>query len=83
MGVALTSKPLDRLFLGGGIGLNKVQIFAGAAWNKVEAPQTLAVGSAATPSQLSADSRSRYQAKFLVGLNLPLRQVLDALKEKK
>lgn len=82
-GVALSKNPLDRIFVGGGLGLNKVQFFAGVAFNRVATPQTLSTGSSATPSQLEADLKRRYEPKFVFGLNLPVRQVVDALKAKK
>lgn len=81
-GVALSTKPLDRVFLGGGWGFNRVQFFAGAAFNKVEAPATLATGAPATQNQLQSDLRAKYETKFLMGLNVPVRQVLDAFKKK-
>ena len=82
-GVALSKKPLDRIFVGGGWGFNKVHFFAGVAFNKIESPQALATGAMATPAQLNADLKSRYQPKFIFGLDLPVRQVVDALKGKK
>jgi hypothetical protein len=83
IGVAINSQPLNRVFFGGGIGINKVQLFAGLVLNKVQSPATLKSGGAATPSQLNSDLQGRYDKKFLMGLNLPVRQVVDALKAKK
>jgi len=82
-GVALSKKPLDRIFVGGGLGLNKVQLFAGVAFNRVASPQTLTAGTNATQPQLEADLKFKYEPKFVFGLNLPVRQVVDALKAKK
>lgn len=83
IGLAIGRRPLDRIFFGGGIGINKAQFFAGLMLNKVQSPMTLASGGKATPSQLRSDLRGHYDKKFLVGLNLPVRQVVDALKTKK
>ena len=82
-GVALSKKPLDRVFAGAGYGLNKVQVFAGVAFNRVAVPQTLSSGASASQSQLEADLRQKYSPKFVFGLNLPVRQVVDALKANK
>ncbi len=82
-GVALSKKPIDRLFIGGGWGFNLVHIFAGAAFNKVQSPRTLTAGSPASSSQLNADLRSRYEPKFIAGLDLSVRKVIEVLKGKK
>ena len=82
-GLALSSRPLDRIVVGGSVGLNRFQIFAGVAFNRVRVPQTLQVGDAATDAQLQSDLVAHTDKKFVVGLNLPLRQVLDALKSQK
>lgn len=81
VGVALSKNPLDRIVVGGGWGLNKVQFFAGIGFNKVQSPATLATGDSASQAQLDSDLRSKYEKKFVFGLNLPVRQVLDALKK--
>lgn len=82
VGLALSKKPLDRIFVGGGWGLNKIDFFAGVAFNKTQSPATLPQGAAATQSQLESDLKTKYQAKFVVGLNVPVRQILDKLKAK-
>jgi hypothetical protein len=81
VGVALSNRPLDRIFTGIGVGWNKVQFFAGAVYNKVDSPQTLPEGQmGVTQPQLEADLRGRYVTKFMWGINLPVRQVLKALQ---
>lgn len=83
VGVPITGKPLDNPFIGVGYGFNKVQFFVGTVFNRVREPQTLSTGAAATPAQLEADLRPRYRSKFMMGINMPVRQVIDALKPKK
>jgi hypothetical protein len=79
VGVALSKKPLERLFVGASMGLNKVQVFAGAQWSQIkDAPEP---GSDATPQPTS---RMKYSdPTFMMGINVPVRQVADFLKAKK
>jgi hypothetical protein len=78
VGLALSKKPLERIFVGGSIGLNKVQVFAGRQWSQVEtAPEP---ASAATSDQTKA---VKYEDNWMFGINVPVRQVVDFLKAKK
>jgi hypothetical protein len=79
VGVALSQKPLERLFAGVSMGLNKVQVFAGAQWSQIkDAPEP---GSEATPEP---KGRVKYSdPAFMIGINVPVRQVADFLKAKK
>lgn len=83
VGVPISGKPLDSPFIGVGYGFNKVQFFAGSVLNRTREPRSLSTGATATPSQLETDLRTRYKAKFMMGVNMPVRQVIDALKPKK
>ena len=82
VGMAISKRPLDRVLIGGALGLTKVQVFAALLLNRVQSPQTLTEGSAATNAQLSTDLRFRYERKFQAGINVPVRQVVDYLKKK-
>jgi hypothetical protein len=73
VGLPLSGKPLDRPFVGGGWGLNKVQVFAGVVFNKVSVPS----------QSPSTTLQTRRQAKLMFGLNVPVRQIVDTLKSKK
>jgi hypothetical protein len=78
VGLALSKKPLERIFVGGSIGLNKVQVFAGRQWSQVEtAPEP---ASTATTDQTKA---VKYEDNWMFGINVPVRQVVDFLKAKK
>jgi hypothetical protein len=83
LGVPIASKPLDRPVVGLGYGIRKFSLkfdfFAGLVFNRVREPRTLAVGEAATENQLESDLQSKRVRKFIFGVNLPLRQVKEAL----
>jgi len=74
MGMGVTGKPLDRLMAGGGLGLNKIQFFAGCAFTKKQFP-----GLASNP----AATTMAYRTNLIFGLNVPIRQVLQTLKAAK
>jgi hypothetical protein len=84
LGFPLTSDPWDKLFAGGGIGLPKImvgsQFFAGAVFNRVSTPTSLIAGSSASQAQLANDSRLKIQYKFMFGINVPVKSVIDKLK---
>ncbi|MBZ5613414.1 MAG: hypothetical protein LAO23_05345 [Acidobacteriia bacterium] len=84
LGFPLASDPWDKLFLGGGMGLPKImlgtQFFGGVVFNRVSTPSTLTAGSSATQAQLQTDSRLKIQYKLMIGLNVPVKSVIDKLK---
>jgi len=80
-GVALSGQPLHKILVGGAIGLHYAQLYAGALFVKQQHLNGLQTGSSATPDQVAAASRFRYDAQFTVGINLPLRAAIDALKK--
>jgi hypothetical protein len=86
-GVPLSSKPLDRPIVGVGTGLYteqfKINFFAGVAFNKVSEPKTLSAGQAASAGQLENDLETRRVAKFVFGVNFPVKQFIDAIKGSK
>jgi hypothetical protein len=82
-GLPITGKPLDSPFVGGGYGFNKIQVFAGVVFNRERRPSTLSTGAAATQGQLESDLRPKYKPKFMMGLNFPVKQIVDALSSKK
>lgn len=86
-GVPISKKPLDRPVIGLGYGFHKFSInfdmYAGVVFNRVREPRTLGVGASATEGQLEADFQTRRVRKFIFGVNLPLRQVKDALSGSK
>lgn len=87
LGVPISGKPLDRPFVGLGIGFYKPKVkfnlFGGIVFNRVREPQTLANGQTATEAQLQADLQTKWVRKFIFGINLPIKQFKEALTPKK
>ena len=79
VGVALSKKPLDTILVAAGIGINKVQVFAGVAFTTTEDGNGIKGGEAATEAA-ARQIRRKYDAKFIAGLNISVRQVVQALK---
>ncbi|MBA3318552.1 MAG: hypothetical protein H0T50_10735 [Gemmatimonadales bacterium] len=79
-GIAITKKPLDRFFVGLGVGLNIAQVFVGYDFTKREVPDTLARGAAASSAELREDLRSFYKGVVVAGVNVPVREVLQAVR---
>ena len=85
-GVPLASKPLHHPFAGLGYGVYKTpikfNIFAGVVFNRERVPRTLNVGNSATSSQLDSDLRTHWVRKFMFGVNFPISQIKNAIKNK-
>jgi hypothetical protein len=84
LGFPLSSSPWEKLFAGGGIGvplkqLKYFQIFGGAVFSRSPQPTTLSAGSTATNAQLQNNLRISTTPKFLCGINIPVKSVLDKL----
>ena len=79
-GVGLSKKPLDTILLGLGIGINKAQLFAGVSWVRNDEGDGLTGGEPATTDAANR-IRRRYDPKFVAGLNISVKQVLEALKK--
>ena len=83
LGVPISKKPLDNPVVGLGYGVRKFSLkfdfYAGVVFNRVREPRTLGAGEAATEGQLEADLQTKRVRKFIFGVNLPLRQVKEAL----
>ena len=73
-----------RPFAGIGTGVYKspikFNIFAGIVFLRERVPRTLSEGDVATPSQLESDLHARWVRKFMFGINVPIRQIKDAIK---
>lgn len=82
-GVALTGQPLHKVLVGGAIGLHYAEFYAGALFVKQQQLTGLQTGSPATPPQVAAASHFSYKTQFNVGINLPVRAMIDALKNTK
>ena len=87
VGFPLASSPWDKLFAGGGIGLpwkpfQYFQFFAGATFLRTTAPATLSAGQTATNAQLQNDLRIKTTPKLTVGINVPVKSVIDKLTKK-
>jgi hypothetical protein len=81
-GIGLRGKPFDRMFIGAGFGLNKfikwaplaaVQPFAGLSFNRVY--EKLGAGA-------DAVLKGREIHKLVIGINVPVKSVVDRLKSK-
>ncbi|HEX6175384.1 MAG TPA: hypothetical protein VF089_15360, partial [Candidatus Binatia bacterium] len=85
-GVPLASKPLHRPFAGIGYGVYKTPIkfnfFGGIVFNRQRVPRTINVGNSANADQLDSDLRTRWVRKFMFGVNFPISQIKDAIKNK-
>ena len=86
VGFPLTSSPWDKLFAGGAIGLpwkpfQNFQFFAGATFLRTTQPATLTAGSEASNAQLQNDLRIKTTPKLTVGINVPVKSVIDKLKK--
>jgi hypothetical protein len=84
VGFPLSSSPWDSLFAGAGIGIpwkpvRNFQFFAGATFNRNKQPQTLEAGAMATDAQLQNDLRIHITPKLTIGINVPVKSVLDKL----
>lgn len=78
IGVALSTNPLEKVLVGLSLGLTRVQVYGGRQWTQVDKPP-VPVESAAPP-----DAKTReYKADWMFGINVPVRQVVDFLKNKK
>ena len=49
------------------MGLNRFEILAGVAFNRVRVPQTLRAGDIASDAKLQADLKDHMDAKFVIG----------------
>lgn len=80
-GVALSHQPLHKILIGGAVGLHYAQLYAGALLVKQQHLAGLQTGSPATSSQVASASHYEYDTQFTVGINLPVRTAIDALKK--
>jgi hypothetical protein len=78
VGVALAKKPLTKILAGLSIGLNKVQVYGGYQWSQIEKAPVEAEGVTAP-----TEDTTEYQGDWVIGINVPVRQVIDFLKAKK
>jgi hypothetical protein len=69
-GLPIQGKVLDRHLVGLGMGLNKVEIYAGVTFNRNEVP------AASTGTGLN----DRWVRKLSFGINIPVKSALDAFK---
>ena len=80
-GIGIRGKPYDRMFVGGGFGfgflhwapLQAVQPFAGLSFNRIYVKE----GTGATAVQVGHTVH-----KLVVGINVPVKSVVDRLKSK-
>ena len=79
-GVAIDSKPLNKIFVGAGFGPIVANFYIGAMFVKQEQLNTLQPGDVATPDQLNTDIRRKYKAQVAFGINMPVGAIIEKLK---
>jgi hypothetical protein len=77
----MASQPLNKILVGGALGLHYAEFYAGALFVKQQSLSGLQVGSTATPQQLSSASTFNFKTQFTVGINLPVRAAIQAFKK--
>jgi hypothetical protein len=82
-GVSLAKQPLHKILVGGAIGFYFAEVYAGALFVKQQSLSGLTTGSSATPQQVAAASRYSFDHQFTVGINLPVRSIMNSMKPKK
>jgi hypothetical protein len=83
VGVSMAKQPLHKILVGGAVGFHFVEVYAGALFAKQQSLTGLSTGSPATPPQVAAASKFGYETQFSVGINLPVRSIVNALKSTK
>jgi len=86
LGFPLGGDPWSKLFAGCGIGLPKYmagsQFFVGVVFNRVSMPSTLTAGASASEAELQNNSRLQMEKKLVVGINVPVKSIMDKLLNK-
>lgn len=82
-GVSMAQQPLHKILVGGAIGLYYAEVYVGALFVKQQNLNGLTTGDVATPGQVAAASHYKYKTQFTVGINLPVRSIVNSLKSKK
>jgi hypothetical protein len=77
----MASQPLHSILVGGAIGFNFAELFAGADFVKQQSLNGLSSGSPATPPQLSSATSNKFKAQFTVGINLPVKAAAATIKK--
>jgi hypothetical protein len=80
-GVSIARKPLDKIFVGAGVGPVFANFYIGALFNKQDELTTLQPGDPATPDQVQSNVRRRYKTQIGFGLNIPVGAIIEKLKD--
>ena len=75
----ITGKPLQHHLVGASIGLNYVQVFGGARFDRREQVVSSVEGNTPTGS-LVTPSGDRWTKSWVWGLNIPVQSVVNLLK---
>lgn len=78
-GMPITGKPLQHHLVGASIGLNYVQVFGGARFDRREQVVSSVEGNTPTGS-LVTPSGDRWTKSWVWGLNIPVQSVVNLLK---
>lgn len=82
-GMPVTGNPLKHQLLAVGFGLNKVQVFVGWQWDRIEAVSAETADGVTTGTIAAPATGNRWSRRTVWGINLPVRTVVSMLTPKK
>jgi hypothetical protein len=82
-GMPITGNPLKHQLLAFGFGLNKVQVFVGWQWDRIESVSAESADGVTTGTIAAPATGPKWSRRVVWGINLPVRTVVDLLAPKK
>ena len=82
-GMPITGKPLQHHLVAAGFGLNRLQVFVGYRFDRIEVVGTSEENGVTTGTLSTPATGEKWDSQFVWGINLPVRTVVDLLKPKK
>jgi hypothetical protein len=82
-GMPITGKPLHHHLAAVGFGLNRLQVFVGWRFDRIEVVSTTEENGVTTGTLAPPATGKTWDTQFVWGINLPVRTVVDLLKPKK
>lgn len=82
-GMPITGSPLKHQLLALGFGLNKVQVFVGWQWDRIETVSAASADGVTTGTIAAPVTGDTWTRRLVWGINLPVRTVVDLLAPKK
>lgn len=80
LGLELSSRPLDRILVGAGFRLKRIDFFGGYMWTRVRVTKTSTLDDSGNPVVSNPEPAASTDGKWVVGFNIPIKSALDALK---